>query len=162
MAFFGAASGRCLLALPVCRRFLPAMRRWLFFRQSGAGLAGCYLQMVCPKMVCLPKKDDQRIDAHHGLLALAFRRFSAFPNAIEACRGGLVSMGFCDQALKIPMVHLHNVADDLFWALKGAYTQLWKETRKTRLQRPLNRSIKSRKIAIICRIRRLMVKCHPR
>jgi hypothetical protein len=25
-----------------------------------------------------------------------------------------VSMGFCDQALKIPMVHLHKAADDLF------------------------------------------------
>jgi len=38
----------------------------------------------------------------------------AFPNAKAACRGGSVSMGFCDQALKIPMVHLHKAADDLF------------------------------------------------
>ena len=102
----------CLLALPVCRRFLPAMRRWLFYRQSGAGLADCYLPMVCP-----PKMDDRRFYASRGLLAAALRRVSAFPNAKAACRGGSVSMGFCDQALKIPMVHLHNVADDLFFGV---------------------------------------------
>ena len=61
-----------------------------------------------------PKTNDRQIDAHHGLLVAALRLFLAFPNAIEACRGGSVLMGFCDQALKIPMVHLHNVADDLF------------------------------------------------
>ena len=103
----------CLLALPVCRWFLLAMRRWLPFRQLGAGLVGCYLHMVCLKMIC-PKINDRQIDAHHGLLVAALLLFLAFPNAIEACRGGSVLMGFCDQALKIPMIHLHNVADDLF------------------------------------------------
>ena len=111
--FLDLTPGVCLLALPVCRRFLLAMRRWLPFRQSGAGLADCYLHMVCLKMIC-PKINDRQIDAHHGLLVAALRLFLAFPNAIEACRGGSVLMGFCDQALKIPMVHLHNVADDLF------------------------------------------------
>ena len=111
--------GACLLALPVCRRSLPAMRRWLFYRQLGAGLADCYLPMIFPKMVCppkmiFPKMDDRRLYARRGLLAAALRRVSAFPNAKAACRGGSVSMGFCDQALKIPMIHLHNVADDLF------------------------------------------------
>jgi hypothetical protein len=48
------------------------------------------------------------------LLAAALRHVSALPNSKEACRGGSVSMGFCDQALKIPMVHLHKAADDLF------------------------------------------------
>ena len=111
--FLDLTPGVCLLALPVCQRFLLAMRRWLSFRQSGAGLAGCYLQMVCLKMIC-PKINDRQIYAHHGLLVAALPPFSAFLNAREACQGGSVSMGFCDQALKIPMVHLHNVADDLF------------------------------------------------
>jgi hypothetical protein len=84
------------------------MRRWLFYRHSGARLAGCYLQMVCPKM------NDRWIGAHQGLPAATLPPFSAFLNAREACQGGSVSMGFCDQALKIPMVHLHKVADDLF------------------------------------------------
>jgi hypothetical protein len=118
--FLALHRGFCQLVLPVCHRSLPAMRGWLFSHQSGARLADCYLpmvrpsKMVCPKMVYLPKRDDQRIGAHHGLLAAALRHVSAFPNAKEACRGGSVSMRFCDQALKIPMVHLHKAADDLF------------------------------------------------
>jgi hypothetical protein len=98
----------CQLALPVCCWFLPAMRRWLFYRHWGVRLAGSDLQMVCPKM------NYQLIGAHHGLLAAALQAFLAFLNAIKACQGGSVSKRFCDQALKIPMVHLHNVADDLF------------------------------------------------
>jgi hypothetical protein len=69
--------------------------------------------MVCLKMIC-PKINDRQIYAHRGLLVAALPPFSAFLNVREACQGGSVSMGFCDQALKIPMVHLHNVADDLF------------------------------------------------
>ena len=84
------------------------MRRWLFYRHWGVRLAGSDLQMVCPKM------NYQLIGAHDGLLAAALQAFLAFLNAIKACQGGSVSKRFCDQALKIPMVHLHNVADDLF------------------------------------------------
>jgi hypothetical protein len=83
----------------------------------GAGrllFADDFPKMVCPPKMIFPKMDDRRLYARRGLLAAALRRVSAFPNAKAACRGGSVSMGFCDQALKIPMVHLHKAADDLF------------------------------------------------
>lgn len=44
-------------------------------------------------------------------------RARTFPNAAKVCRGVSGSMGFFDQALKIPLDQPHNIADILFLAV---------------------------------------------